>query len=116
MNTFGERLRALRKKDAGKSQKEYGKLFGLSESAIGMYERNERNPDYDTLNKIAEYHKVSINFLLTGKDGDSNNDMWKDLLDPKKQLFFKDLMNAPEEKVEELIRFWEFMKERDKKK
>jgi hypothetical protein len=42
--------------------------------------------------------------------------MWKEFLDPKTQIFFKDLKDAPEEKIEELIRFWEFIKERDKNK
>lgn len=41
--------------------------------------------------------------------------MWKEFLDPKTQIFFKDLQNAPEEKIDELIRFWEFIQERDKK-
>lgn len=117
MNTLGDRLRELRKEVPGRSQKEYGKLFGLSESAIGMYERNERRPDYDTINRFADFHGVSINYLLTGKEnGNANDEMWKDLLDPKKQIFFKDLMDAPEEKIAELITFWEFIKERDKGK
>ncbi len=34
-----------------------------------MYERNERQPDYNTLIRIADYFKVSTDFLL-GRDFD----------------------------------------------
>jgi len=67
MSTFGDRLRNLRKEN-GKTQKDFGKLFGLSESAIGMYERNERKPDYETLEKFAGFLNTSVNFLITGKE------------------------------------------------
>jgi transcriptional regulator with XRE-family HTH domain len=115
MSTFGDRLRKLRK-EKKLSQKEFGKLFDLSESTIGMYERDERKPDYDTLKRIADFFDETIDYLITGKKiTSSNDDMWKELLDPDKQVFFKDLLDAPEEKIEELIQFWEFIKERDKK-
>lgn len=68
MDTLGERLRKLRKEKTTNSMKEFGKIFGLSESAIGMYERNERKPDYQTLEKIADYLDTSVGFLITGKD------------------------------------------------
>jgi transcriptional regulator with XRE-family HTH domain len=67
MNTFGERLRELRN-EIGKSQKEIGKIFNLSESTIGMYERNERKPDYETLQKFAEFFSKSTDYLLYGKE------------------------------------------------
>mgnify|MGYP001408391926 CR=1 FL=1 len=63
MRALGERLRELRRKKK-LSQRNFGKLFGLSESAIGMYERNERKPDYETLEKFANYFDVSVDFLL----------------------------------------------------
>lgn len=69
MSNLGDRLRKLRK-ETGKSQKEFGKLFDLSESAIGMYERNERKPDYKTLERFAEYLNTNINYLITGKNTD----------------------------------------------
>uniref|UniRef100_UPI003F65B69C helix-turn-helix domain-containing protein n=1 Tax=Metabacillus halosaccharovorans TaxID=930124 RepID=UPI003F65B69C len=50
------------------SQKDFGKIFNLSESTIGMYERDERKPDFDTLIQISEYFNVSTDYLLKGKD------------------------------------------------
>lgn len=72
MSTLGDRLRKLRK-ETGKSQKEFGKLFDLSESAIGMYERNERKPDYKTLERFAKYLNTNINYLITGKNTDKTD-------------------------------------------
>lgn len=74
METLGERIRKLRK-ETGKSQKEFGKLFDLSESAIGMYERNERKPDYTTLEKFAEFLNTNVNYLITGKHHNNSNEL-----------------------------------------
>ena len=62
-NTFGERLRDLRKEKT-LLQSEFGELFGLSPSAIGSYERNLREPQYSHLVQFADYFKVSLDFLL----------------------------------------------------
>ncbi|WP_299514944.1 helix-turn-helix domain-containing protein [uncultured Rummeliibacillus sp.] len=68
MATLGERLRKLRKNKTSLSMKEFGKIFGLSESAIGMYERNEREPDLKTINKIADYFDVTVDYLMGRSD------------------------------------------------
>lgn len=65
-DSLGMRIRELRN-NKKLSQKEFGKLFALAESTIGMYERDERKPDYDTLLKLSDYFGVSTDFLLTGK-------------------------------------------------
>ncbi|MGM7634211.1 helix-turn-helix domain-containing protein [Bacillus sp. Hm123] len=67
MTSFGERLRLLRKKYK-LSQKAFGAKLGLAESTISMYERNERQPDYNTLEQIARFFEVSTDYLLTGKE------------------------------------------------
>jgi transcriptional regulator with XRE-family HTH domain len=66
MSTFGERLRSLRN-GRGLTQKDFGKLFQLSESAIGMYERNQREPSLELVRRIADYFEVSIDYIL-GRD------------------------------------------------
>ncbi|MCT9852884.1 helix-turn-helix transcriptional regulator [Priestia megaterium] len=114
MFNFAERLRALRK-EKNMSQKELGKILGLAESTVGMYEQGKRQPDFETLKKISDFFSVTIDYLVTGNTiAKSSDDMWKEFLDPRTELFFKDLKSAPEEKIEELIRFWEFINERDK--
>jgi transcriptional regulator with XRE-family HTH domain len=66
MSTFGERLRSLRN-GRGLTQKECGKLFQLSESAIGMYERDQREPSLELVRRIADYFEVTIDYIL-GRD------------------------------------------------
>lgn len=62
-NTFGERLRDLRK-EKNLLQSEFGSLFDLSPSAIGSYERNEREPAYNHLVAFADFFNVSLDFLM----------------------------------------------------
>lgn len=63
---FKDRLRELRLQ-RGYSQIELGKRLGLSNSTISMYERGERNPDFETLDLIADYFNVDVSYLL-GKE------------------------------------------------
>lgn len=58
-----ERLKALRK-SKGLSMKELGRLFGLSESTISLYESGKRQPDNETILKIADFFDVSVDYLL----------------------------------------------------
>ena len=64
---FGKRLRILRE-NADINQEKLGKILGLSTSTIGMYEQGRRQPDNDTLIKVAEYFDVSIDYLLGNTD------------------------------------------------
>ncbi|MED3710008.1 helix-turn-helix transcriptional regulator [Peribacillus frigoritolerans] len=113
---LGARLKKLRSKQ-GLSQEELSKILGLTRGTYAHYEINKRQPDYDTLKKIADFFDVTLDYLITGNEKNiSPDEMWQEFLNPKTQIFFKDLQNAPEEKIEELIRFWEFIKERDKSK
>ncbi|EEM80760.1 helix-turn-helix domain-containing protein [Bacillus thuringiensis] len=105
MKTFGNIIRDLRKQK-GITQKELAQSLQLSESTIGMY---ERQPDYNTLIRIADYFKVSTDFLL-GRDfdverkrNDSELDQW-----------LNDIKLAPSQKREELKRFWKFIMQEEK--
>lgn len=46
------------------TQKELAGSLDLSPSALGNYIRGEREPDYGTLVRIAEYFQVTTDFLL----------------------------------------------------
>jgi transcriptional regulator with XRE-family HTH domain len=63
VNSFGKRLRELRIKK-GMTQQELGKRFKASQSTIGMYERDEREPNFQLLQEIADFFEVSIDYLL----------------------------------------------------
>ena len=59
--TIGERLVALR---GTKSQAEVAEACGISVSAVGMYERDERVPRDEIKKKLANYFKVSVGSLF----------------------------------------------------
>lgn len=65
MATFGERLRRHRL-SKHLTQKDFGKKFKLSESAIGMYERGEREPSFSLVQRFAEFFDVSVGDLIGG--------------------------------------------------
>ncbi|HFK1716360.1 helix-turn-helix domain-containing protein [Bacillus cereus] len=108
MKTFGNIIRDLRK-EKGITQKELAQSLKLSESTIGMYERNERQPDYNTLIRIADYFNVSTDFLL-GRDFNVKEDRNNKELDQ----WLNDIKLAPSQKREELKRFWNFIMQEEK--
>ncbi|MEW6448256.1 MAG: helix-turn-helix domain-containing protein [Bacillota bacterium] len=58
-----ERLKLLRE-EKGLTQEKLAKNLSLSVSAIGMYEAGERQPPYATLERIASFFDVSVDYLL----------------------------------------------------
>lgn len=63
---FNTVLRDLRKKRK-LTQAELAKLTGLTVSAISMYENGRREPNFETLEIIADFFNVDMNVLL-GKE------------------------------------------------
>lgn len=64
---FGERLRSLRE-EKKMTQKELAKLFKIAESTVSMYERGEREPSFELVNKLANFFSVSTDYLLCRTD------------------------------------------------
>ena len=70
MAKFGERLRHLRTvKEL--SQMDLARQLEISKSSINMYERCEREPSLEMLDKIADFFNVTLDYLL-GKSDYSN--------------------------------------------
>ncbi|WNS78228.1 helix-turn-helix transcriptional regulator [Domibacillus sp. DTU_2020_1001157_1_SI_ALB_TIR_016] len=71
----GERLRSLREK-ARLTQKELASRLNVPNQNISNYERIFRQPDYETLQKLADYYDVSTDYLLgrTDTSKKENND------------------------------------------
>lgn len=59
LNSTGSRIRALIKKN-GIKQVEVCRAIGLSPSRLSNYLSNSREPDIDTLSKIARFLKVRL--------------------------------------------------------
>lgn len=60
-------LRELRTQK-GLTQAELSKTLQVSASSIGMYEQGRREPDNETLGKIANYFNVTTDYLLGRTD------------------------------------------------
>lgn len=72
MRMFGTILRNLRKKN-GLTMKELGARFNLAESTISGYENGTRKPDSETMEKIADFFEVSVDYLLGRSDKTINS-------------------------------------------
>ncbi|MGG0017230.1 helix-turn-helix transcriptional regulator [Bacillus subtilis] len=115
---FNETLKKLRR-EKNLSQKELGNKLGLAESTIGMYEQGKRQPDYETLLKIADFFEVTLDFLLGNPRGGSSVKETGDsynISDPDLQIAFKDASDFSEEARRQAIDFIEYLKEKEKAK
>lgn len=68
---IGNNLTFLRKK-AGLTQLEFGEKFSYSDKTVSKWEKGEVVPNVETLKQIADYHGVSVDFIL--KEHDSEED------------------------------------------
>lgn len=61
--TFADRLTKLRE-NTGKKRQEVADELKISRASLEYYEKGKRKPDIEVLVKIAEYYKVSTDYLL----------------------------------------------------
>jgi transcriptional regulator with XRE-family HTH domain len=60
---FSNKLKELRK-EKGLSQKVLGDFLGVTRQAVAAYEKDKRQPGYETLLKLSNYFNVSADYLL----------------------------------------------------
>lgn len=63
MNNFSNILKYLRQRE-GLTQQELADKLKIAKSTISMYENGNREPDFETLEFIADIFNVDMNFLL----------------------------------------------------
>lgn len=66
-NEFGNNLKQLRL-EKGISQRKLGEIFGVVNQTVSFWETGSREPDLDTLVKIAKYFDVTVEYLLSNKN------------------------------------------------
>ncbi|MGP0583656.1 helix-turn-helix domain-containing protein [Paenibacillus timonensis] len=125
MATFGQRLREIRT-EHNLTQKDLAKMFKVSESAIGMYERDEREPSFKFTNDVADRFGVTTDYLHgrtdnpgSTKNSDRTNDKEQAefeafINNPEYGIFFKDYLSAPEERRREMWEIWRVLRESEK--
>lgn len=59
-----DRILKLLRTERSMSQQELADALGISKSSINMYERGERQPNFEILESIADYFNVDIDYLL----------------------------------------------------
>jgi transcriptional regulator with XRE-family HTH domain len=60
---FGEILKELRL-NANLKQSELGKMLNVRNTTVSAWEKNENEPDLNTLKRISQIFNVSIDYLL----------------------------------------------------
>lgn len=73
MMAFSDELKKLRKRD-GLSQAELADKIGVSRSTISMYENGQREPDFETLEYLADVFNVPMSMLINGNSPATNCD------------------------------------------
>ena len=71
METVGQRIKALRR-ITKTSQKELGKFCGVSDVAVGYWEKDMNVPGGESLAKLAKYFNTSIDYILYGTEFEGN--------------------------------------------
>lgn len=92
MATFKDMLKYLRNRDH-LSQSELADKLGVAKSTISMYEVGKREPDFETLEAIADLFNVDMNFLL-GKSGSENDNYY--YLNEETRQIAQDAFENPE--------------------
>lgn len=104
---FNEKLADLRKK-RGLSQYKLADELGFSRGQIANYEQGKREPDFETLKKLAEYFNVTTDYLL-GRETER--------VEIKNKDGYVIAAHAPKdmtpEQIEELERYAEYLIKRD---
>ena len=122
MSSFSDILVKLRKQD-GLTQVEAAKRMGITRSALAMYETGKREPDFETLELIADFYNVNMDTLYgrgpapeeskpaTGGDGKIVNDdpELTEILeccreDPHMRMLFSLTKNAKPQDLETAIK------------
>ena len=83
-----------------------------------MYERGEREPDFETLNLIADFFNVDTNYLLGMDDGSmyylspKTAELAKELFEREEmRVLFDTVKDVPKEDIEVVIRMIQGLKD-----
>ena len=70
MTYLGTRIKYLRKLD-GVTQQQLAAALRISKSSISMYENGQREPDFETLEALADYFNVDMRTFFPGGESPS---------------------------------------------
>lgn len=110
---LGENLKKLRGK---KTQDDIAKILGISRARYSHYENNIREPDCETLIKLADLYSVTLDYLLgrshTEKELKYIDENVKTFInDPSLEKWYQNLPNAAEQDLQKLRKIWDILQE-----
>ena len=94
--------------------KEVGIAIGVGESTISQYETGKRQPDQQTLLKLADYFDVSVDYLL-GREMEENASPLLHIPEEYKNLpiaFYEGAKDLTQEDIDDVVKFMEFLKKK----
>lgn len=97
-------LKFLRNKN-GLSQKEIGKIFHASQNTVSQWENGTRKPSYEIIQEIADYFKVSVDYLLGREEQQPSLDEQLDGLDFALYGEVKELTDEQKQDILDYARF-----------
>lgn len=107
MAQFDKILKLLRN-EKNMSQQELADALGISKSSINMYERGERQPNFEVLETIADFFNVDIDYLL-GRTNKTTK-----IINPNTIAAHFDGDEYTAEELDEIKAFAEFVKSKRK--
>ena len=116
MSAFRDMLARLRR-ERGMTQAELAQRLGVSKSSISMYERGNREPELDLLERMADLFDVSVNAMLGRSEPELVNsdpaltEYLEQLRDrPELRMLFSVTKNATKKDVEAAVKIIEALR------
>jgi transcriptional regulator with XRE-family HTH domain len=110
---LSERLSILRKEN-NKTQQQVADYLKITRPAYTAYERGTRQPDYDTLQRLADFFDTTTDDLLGRVSTTSGKNPEKLIDDPNLGLWFKEGKNASAASRQRALEFLKFIEEQEK--
>ncbi|AOY78145.1 helix-turn-helix domain-containing protein [Clostridium formicaceticum] len=107
---FSHRLKQLRK-EKKLTQEDLAIQLNKTRSTVAGYETERKEPDYDTLKKIAEFFDVSIDYLL-GHSDTPHSYSSKNCITETKARYGLDNKDLPDEAIKQIEDYIEFIKQK----
>ncbi|OLS39098.1 helix-turn-helix domain-containing protein [Bacillus sp. MRMR6] len=112
---LSERLSKLRNEN-NKTQKQVADYLKITRPAYTAYERGTRQPDYETLQKLADYFNTTTDDLLGRETNDQGKEKSAEELieDPQLGLWFKEGKRSSAANRQKALDFLKYLEEQEK--
>lgn len=109
-------LKTLRNQ-SGETQAELANFLGITRAAYTNIENGKREPDYDTIKKLANHFSVTIDYLLGNEKTPTINIDGGSKVDSSKGKAASDIISQlSPEKQEEALRYLRFLAQQESEK